>query len=144
MRACDLDVVARSAKRGMGGNTLQTWRNKFAGTGTWQICKGKEEFKVTTAGVGKVLTWEVLKSGLRTVACLEAGFVYCYVGVVVTFAILTGGTGTVLTERLVKTALNTLWLTLTAHLLKWVTEALQIVWFTQTWTHLLLAPREEL
>ena len=62
MRACDLDVVTRSAERGMGGYTLWTWHNKFAGKGTSQTCKGKEEFKVTTAGTGEILTWEVLKN----------------------------------------------------------------------------------
>ena len=144
MRACDLDVVTRSAERGMGGYTLRTWHNKFAGTGTSQTCKGKEEFKVTTGGPGEVLTWEVLKTGLRTIAYLEAGIVYWYVGVVVTFTTLTGGTETVLTERHDKTTLNTLRRTLTAHSLKWVTEALQIVWFTETWTHSFLAPKEEL
>ena len=144
MRACNLDVVARSAERGMGGESLQTWNNKFGGTGTSQICKGKEEFKVATAGAGVVITWEVLKTGLRTVACLEAGFVYWYVGVVVTFTTLTGGTETVLTKRLDKTTLNTLRLTLTVHSLKWVKEVLQILWFTETWTHSFVAPTEEL
>ena len=47
MRACNLDRVARCAERGMGGDTLWTWHNKFAGTGTSQTCKGKEEFEVT-------------------------------------------------------------------------------------------------
>ena len=41
------------AGRGMGGDTLH---NKFADTGTSQTCEGKEEFKVTTAGAGGVLT----------------------------------------------------------------------------------------
>ena len=144
MRAYDLDVVARSAERGMGGETLRTWHNKFGGTGTSQTCKGKTEFKVATAGAGVVITWEVLKTGLHTIACLEAGFVYWYVGVVVTFTTLTGGTETVLTERLDKTTLNTLHRTLTAHSLKWVTQALQIVWFTETLTHSFPASREEL
>ena len=73
MRACVLDVVARSAERGMGGDTLWTWHKKFGGTGTSQTYKGKEEFKVATAGAGEVITWEVLKTGLRTRACLETG-----------------------------------------------------------------------
>ena len=122
MGACDLDMVTRSAEWGMGGDTLRIWHNKSAGTGTSQTCKGKEEFKVTTAGPGEVLTWEILKTGLRTIACLEAGIVYWYVGVVVTFTTLTGGTKTVLTERLDLITLNTLRLTLTAHSLKRVTE----------------------
>ena len=108
MRACNLDVVATSAERGMGGDTLRTWHNKFAGTGKWQTCKGKEEIKVTTTGAGEVLTWEVLRASLCAIACLEARLVYWYVGVVVTFTTLTGGTETVLTERLEKTTLNTL------------------------------------
>ena len=103
MTACDLDVVAQSTERGMRGDALRTWDNKFAGTGKSQTCKGKEEFKVTTAGAGKVLSWEVLKSCLRTTACLEAGFGYWYVGAVVTFTTLTGGTETVLAVRLDKT-----------------------------------------
>ena len=70
MRAYDLDVVARSAKRGMGGETLRTWHNKFGGIGTSQTGRGKEEFKVTTTGEGGVITWEVLKAGLCTIACL--------------------------------------------------------------------------
>ena len=122
----------RFAKRGMGGDTLRTWHNKIAGIGTSQACKGKEEFKQITTGAGEVLTWEVLKTGLSTIACLKAGFLYWYIGKVVTFTRLTGGTEIVLKERLDKTTLNTLWWTLTAHLLKWVTEALQIVWFTET------------
>ena len=144
MRTCDLDVVARSAERGMVGDTLPTWKNNFGGTSTSRTCKGKEEFKVATAGAGEVITWKVIKTGLHTIACIEAGFVYWYVGVVVTFTTLTGGTETVLTERLDKTTLNTLRQTLTAHSLKWVTEALQIAWFAETWTHSFLAPREEL
>ena len=36
MRVCDLDLVTRYAERGMGGDTLRTWQNKFAGTGTSQ------------------------------------------------------------------------------------------------------------
>ena len=92
MTACDLDVVAKSTERGMRGDALRTWDNKFAGTGKSQTCKGKEEFKVTTARAGKVLSWEVLKSCLRITACLEAGFGYWYVGAVVTFTTLTGGT----------------------------------------------------
>ena len=67
-------MLARSAERGMGGKTLRTWHNKFGGTGTSQTCKGKTEFKVATAGAGVVITWEVLKTGLHTIACLEAGF----------------------------------------------------------------------
>ena len=39
-------------------------------------------------------------------ACLEARFVYLYVGVVVTFTTSTSGTETELTERLDKTTLN--------------------------------------
>ena len=88
---------------------------KFAGTGTSQTCKSKEEFEVTTAAAGEVLTLEVLETVLRTIACKEAGSVYWYVGVVVTFRTLTGGAETVLTERLDKTTLNTLQRTLTAH-----------------------------
>ena len=114
MRACDLNVVARSTERGMGGETLWTW-HKFGGAGTSQTCKGKEEFKVATAGAGVVITWEVLKTGLHTIACLETGFMYWYVGVVVTFTTLVGATETVLTKRLDKTTLNTLCPTLTAH-----------------------------
>ena len=143
MRSCDLDVVARSTERGVGGDTLRTWHSKFGGTGTSQTCKGKEEFKVATAGAGEVITWEVLKIGLCTIACLEAEFAYCYVGAVVTFTTLKDGTKTVLTVRLDKTTLNTLQQTLAEHSLKWVTEALQIVWFTETWTHSFLAQREE-
>ena len=141
MRAWDLDVVVPFAERGMGGDTLWTWHNKFAGTGISQTCEGKEEFQVTTAGAGKVLTWEVLKTGLRTIACLEAGFVYSYVDVFVTFTTLTGGTETVLIERLDKATLNTL--RRTAHSLKWVTVDLQIVGFTETWSHSFLVLREE-
>ena len=111
----NLNVVVRYAERYMGGDTLRTWHNKFAGTDTSEICKGKEEFKGTTAGAGAVLTWEVLKTGLRIITCLEAGFVYWYVGEVVTFTTLTSGAETVLTERLDKTTLNTLRRTLTAH-----------------------------
>ena len=118
MRACVLDVVARSAERGMCGDTLWTWHNKFGGTGASQTCKRKEEFKVATAGVGEVTTWEVLKTDLRKIACLEAGFVYWYVGLVVTFTTLTGGTENVMTERLDKSTLNTLRRTLIAHSLK--------------------------
>ena len=58
MRAYDLILVARSAERGMGGNTLQrraSGRHMFAGPFTSQICKVKEERKVTTAGAGEVL-----------------------------------------------------------------------------------------
>ena len=36
MRVCDLDLVTRYTERGMGGDTLRTWQNKFAGTGTSQ------------------------------------------------------------------------------------------------------------
>ena len=85
MRAWGLDVVVRFAERGTGGDTLQVWHNKFLGTGTSQTCKGKEQFKVTTAREREILTWEVLKTGLRTIACLETGFMYWYVGVVITF-----------------------------------------------------------
>ena len=52
-------MVARFAERGMSGNTLQrctSGRHMFGGTGTSQIPKFKEEFKVTTAGAGEVLT----------------------------------------------------------------------------------------
>ena len=82
---------------------------------------------MTTTGAWEVLTWEILKTGSRTIAYSEAWLVYWYVGVVVTFTTLTGGTETVLTERLDKTMLNTLRWRLSAHSLKWVTEALQIV-----------------
>ena len=85
--------------------TLHEHDIKFSGTGTSQICKVKKEFKVTTAGAGEVLTWEVLETGLCTIACLEARFVHWYVGVVVTFTTLTG-TETILTEWLDKTTLN--------------------------------------
>ena len=71
MKACDLDVVARSAERGMGREILRRWDNKFGGTSTSQTCKGKEEFKVATTGAGVVITWEVLKTGLRAKACLD-------------------------------------------------------------------------
>ena len=54
-----MHVVLRFVERCMGGDTLGTWHNKFAGTGTSQTCKGKEEFKVTTARAGEVLIWEV-------------------------------------------------------------------------------------
>ena len=121
MRACDLDMVERSAEGGMGGDTLRTWHNKFGGTGASQTCKGKGEFKVTNSGTGDVITLELLKTGLRTITCIGAGFVYWYVGVVVTFTTLTGGKETTLIERLDKTTLNTLWRTLTVHSLKWVT-----------------------
>ena len=144
LRAWDLDVMVTFAERGMGRGTLQTWHNnKFPGIGALQPCKGKKEFKVTTAGVD-VLTWEELKTSLRKIACLEAGLMYWYVGVVVTFTTLTGGTETVLTEKLNKTTLINLQRTLTAHSQKWVTEVLQIVWFTETWTHSFPAPREVL
>ena len=70
----------------MCGETLRTWPNKFGGTGISQTCKGKTEFfKVVTAGAGIVTAWQVLKTDLHTIACLEAGFLYWYVGVVVTF-----------------------------------------------------------
>ena len=140
MRACDLNVVARSVGRGMVGKTLRTWHGKFEGTDTPQTCKGKQEFKIATAGAGVVITWEIQKTGLPTIACLEAGFMYWYVGAVVTFTTLTGGTETVLTKWLDKTALNTVQRTLTAHSLKWVTEAWHIVWFTETLTRSFLAP----
>ena len=45
-------------------------------------------------------------------ACLEAGFLYWYVGVFIAFTTLTGGTETVLTERPDKITLNTLQRTL--------------------------------
>ena len=106
MRAWDLDVLVILAERDMGGNTLGAWANKFAGTGTSQTCRGKEEFKVTTVGAGELLTREVLKTDFHTIACLEAGFVHWCVGVVVTFTTLTGRTETLLTERLDKTALK--------------------------------------
>ena len=122
-------MVVRFTGRALGEVTLRTWHNKFAGTGTSQTCKGKEEIKVTTAGAGKVLTWKALKTGLRKKTCLETGFLCWYVGVVVTFTTLTE---TALTERLDKTTLNILRQTLRAHSLKWVTEAFQIVWFTET------------
>ena len=93
----------------------EVWHKKFGGTGTSQTCKGKEEFKVTTSGAGEVITWEVLKTGLHTIAYLEARYVYWYVGVVVTFTALTGATETVHTERLDKTTLKTLRRTLTTH-----------------------------
>ena len=63
MRAWDLGVVVRFAEQYMGRDTLQTWDNKFSGTGTSQTCKCKETFKVTTSGAGEVLTWKVLKTG---------------------------------------------------------------------------------
>ena len=65
MRACNLNVVMRSADTGMGGETLRTWHNKFEGTDTSQTCKCKEEFKVATTGAGVVITWEALKTGLH-------------------------------------------------------------------------------
>ena len=79
--------MARSAERGMAENTLQrctSGRHMFVGTGTSQICKFKEEFKVTTAGAGEVLTWQVLKTGFHTIACLEPGFLFWYVGLIIT------------------------------------------------------------
>ena len=82
---------------------------------------------MTTTGAWEVLTREILKTGSRTIAYSEAWLVYWYVGVVVTFTTLTGGTETVLTERLDKTMLNILRWRLSAHSLKWITEALQIV-----------------
>ena len=88
---CNLDVVVRFAERGMVVETWRTWHNKFGGTGTSQTCQGKKEFKVATAGAGVVITWELLKTGLRTIACLETGFVYWYVGMVITFTTLAGG-----------------------------------------------------
>ena len=57
----------------------------------------------------------MLRRGLRAIACLEVGFMYWYVGVIVTFTTLTSRTETVLTERLDKITLNTLRRTLTAH-----------------------------
>ena len=51
-------------------------------------------------------------------AYLEAGFLYWYVSVVVTFTTLTDGTETVLTKRFDKTNLSTLQRTLAAHSLK--------------------------
>ena len=118
MRALGLNVVVRFAEGDMGGDTLRTWHNRFAGTGTLQTCKGKEEFKVTTAGAQEVLTGEVLNTALCTIAYLEAEFVYCYVGVVVAFTTLIGRTETALTERLHKTTLSTLRWTLAVHSLK--------------------------
>ena len=76
MRAWDVDMVVRFAERGIGGDPLQTWHNKFPGTGASETCTCKEEFKVTTALAVKVLTWEVLKTGSHTTACLEAGLVH--------------------------------------------------------------------
>ena len=128
--------MVRFAEKGMGGDILQTWHNKFPGTDT---CEVKEELKVATNGAEEVLTWELIKAGLRTIACLETGFMYWYVGVVITFTTLVGRTETVLTEKLDKTVLG--W-TLTVHSIKWATEAFQIARFTETWTHSFLAPRE--
>ena len=54
-----MHVVLRFVERCMGGDTLRTWHNKFAGTGISQTCKGKKEFKVTTARAEEVLIWEV-------------------------------------------------------------------------------------
>ena len=51
----------------------------------------------------------ITKTGSRTIACLEAEFVYWYVGVVVTFTALTGRTETILTKRLDKKKLWTLY-----------------------------------
>ena len=39
-----MDVVVRFAERGISGNTLQTWHNKFSGTSISKKCKGKENF----------------------------------------------------------------------------------------------------
>ena len=64
--------------------------------------------KVITAEAGEVLTSEVLKTDLHITACLEAGLVHWYVGVVVMFATLKGRTENVLTGRLGKTTLTTL------------------------------------
>ena len=63
---------------------LQARYNRFLGTGTSQTCERKEEFKGTTVETGEVLTWEVLKTTLRTIKCLKVEFLYWYVGVVVT------------------------------------------------------------
>ena len=52
------------------------------------------------------------------IACLEAGFVYWYAGVVVSFTTLTCETETVQTERPEETTLNTLWPTFGEHSLK--------------------------
>ena len=60
----------------------------------------------------------MLKTALRTIACLEAGFLYWYIGVVIIFTTSTGETETALTERLDETVLKTLRRTLTAHSLK--------------------------
>ena len=76
MRGWDVDMVVRFAERGIGGDPLQTLHNKFPSTGASQTCKCKEELKVTIAVAVKVLTWEVLKTGSHTTACLEAGLVY--------------------------------------------------------------------
>ena len=46
MRACDPDVVARPAERGMGGDTLRTWHNKFAGTDTSKACNRHKHVNV--------------------------------------------------------------------------------------------------
>ena len=85
MRAWDVDLVVRFGERGMGGDTLRAWHNKFAGTGTSQTYKCKKEFKVTTTGEGKVFTCEELKTGLHRIGCLEVGLVYWYLGVIVNF-----------------------------------------------------------
>ena len=61
-------------ERGMGSGTLRAWHNKFGGTATSQTCKGKDEFKVATTGARVVIAWEVLTTDLRTIPCLEAGF----------------------------------------------------------------------
>ena len=74
MRTCSLDVVARSEERGMGGDTLRTWHNKFGGTCTSQTFKGKEEFKVTT-GAGEVIHSFFYKNNfIRTKALILAKY----------------------------------------------------------------------
>ena len=55
---------------------------------------------------------------------------------------LTGGTETVLTERPDKSTLNISQGKLTGYSLKWVSEASQNVWFTETWAHSFPAPTE--
>ena len=109
MRPWDVSVVVTFTERGIGGDTLRTWHNKFVGTITSQAYKGKKEFKVTTTGAGELLTWEVLRTDLCITAYLEARLVYCFVGVVVTFIAITGEKETVLTKRLGKKELWTLY-----------------------------------
>ena len=45
MRGWDLDVMMRFEARIIGGDTLRTWHNNFAGTGTSQTRKGKKNLK---------------------------------------------------------------------------------------------------